>query len=104
TFPILSYLYTGALTSDKIPAQNKKAMHGCTLQSICVYNLNQKSYLDCTPAFIVNNFKDPSSNDFRIEGNYLYMIKKDKLQAGCFAREIFKAHVTTLCASVRIYF
>jgi len=104
TFPILSYQYTSSVANTKVPNENTEAMNGFTIQSICVYNFNKKSYLDCTPVFIVNKFSDASHNDFRLEGNYLYMVKKNRLQVGCFARKIFKAHVTTIRASVRMYF
>lgn len=104
TFPIFSYLYTSANERVKIPTASNKDMNGMTVQSICVFNMNGKSYLDCTPAFLLNDFTDASKNDFRIEGNYLYMIKKNRLQVGCFARRTFRIHVTTIRASVRLYF
>lgn len=75
-FPILSYLYSGEISSDKIPAESKKALHGFIIQSICVYNFSEKSYLDCTPAFFKNSYTNAGKDDFQIEGNYLYMVKK----------------------------
>jgi hypothetical protein len=79
-------------------------MNGFTIQSICVYKFNKTSYLDCTPIFIVRSFNNSANDDFQLEGNYLYMVKKNKLQIGCFARRIFKANVTTIRAAVRMYF
>lgn len=104
TFPILSYLYSGKFDTNKGGAIAEKGWHGLTLQSITVYNFSKKSYADCTPAFLLNNFDDMSKNDFRIEGNYLYMVKKNKLQLGVFMRRIFKADITTIRANARLYF
>ncbi len=103
-FPILSYLYSGKINSDKISPENKKALNGFIIQSICVYNFNKKSYLDCTPAFIKNSYTNAGNDDFQVEGNYLYMVKKNKLQIGCFIRRIFRGNTTTIRTSVRLYF
>jgi len=104
TFPGISYLYSGEIMNNKIPAEARKALHGYIIQSICVYKFNKKSYLDFTPIFIKNSYSNSGKNDFVMEGNYLYMVKRNKIQVGCFARRYFRGDATTLRAAMRIYF
>jgi hypothetical protein len=104
TFPIISYLYSGEMMSSKIPDTGKKSFDGYMIQSICVYKIDKKSYLDCTPIFMKNSYTNSGKDDFILEGNYLYMVKQNKMQAGCFVRRIFHGNVTTIRAAVRLYF
>jgi hypothetical protein len=104
TFPYFYYLYSGKIMSDKISPQNKKELNGYIIQTICVYNIDKKSYLDFTPIFMKNSYSNQGQNDIVLEGNYLYMIKKNKLQVGGFARRYFRGNSTTIRANMRIYF
>jgi hypothetical protein len=104
TFPIISYLYSGKVVSSKISPAGKKSFDGYMIQSICVYKIDKKSYLDCTPIFMKNSYTNSGKDDFVIEGNYLYMVKQNKMQVGCFARRYFHGNVTTVRASMRLYF
>jgi hypothetical protein len=103
TFPIISYLYSSEIKGSKISSQGAGALNGYMIQSICVYKF-KKSYLDCTPIFIKNSYSNGGKDDFVMEGNYLYMIKPNKMQVGCFARRYFHGNSTTLRAALRIYF
>ncbi|HMG67122.1 MAG TPA: hypothetical protein VK588_05520 [Chitinophagaceae bacterium] len=103
-FPIISYLYNGVIMDNKISENNKKSFNGYIVQSVLVYRFNKKSYLDCTPGFMKNSYTNNGRNDVVLEGNYLYMVKKNKIQIGCFARRYFYGRNTTLRASIRIYF
>ena len=104
TFPYIYYLYSSEIMSDKISATNKKALHGYIIQSICVYKINKKSYFDCTPIFMKNSYSNAGKDDFVVEGNYLYMVKQNKMQVGCSARRYFLGNTTTIRASLRVYF
>ena len=104
TFPIISYLYSGEIMSSKISPENRQALNGYTIQCICVYKFNKKSYMDCTPTFMKSSYSNNGKNDFVLEGNYLYMVKQNKMQVGCFARRYFYGNATTLRAAMRIYF
>jgi len=103
TFPIVSYLYSSEIKGVKIPSPGTGALNGYMIQSICVYKF-KKSYLDCTPIFMKNSYSNSGKDDFVVEGNYLYMIKPNKMQIGCFARRYFHGNSTTLRAALRIYF
>ena len=78
-------------------------LNGYIIQSICVYKF-KKSYLDCTPIFMKNSYSNQGRDDFVVEGNYLYMVKPNRIQVGCFARRYFLGNSTTLRAAMRIYF
>ncbi|MEO8765605.1 MAG: hypothetical protein ABI416_15000 [Ginsengibacter sp.] len=104
TFPYIYYLYSSEVMSDKIPAAGKKALHGYIVQSICVYKIDKNSYIDCTPIFMKNSYSNAGKDDFVVEGNYLYMVKQNKIQVGCFARRYFLGNSTTIRAAMRIYF
>ena len=103
TFPIVSYLYSSEIKGVKIPSPGTGALSGYMIQSICVYKF-RKSYLDCTPIFMKNSYSNSGKDDFVLEGNYLYMIKPNKMQLGFFARRYFLGNSTTLRAAWRIYF
>ncbi|HXL54854.1 MAG TPA: hypothetical protein VN958_01270, partial [Chitinophagaceae bacterium] len=103
TFPVLSYLHCSGILSDKVSAENKKELNGFIMQFVCVYKFSKKNYLDCTPYFIKNSYTNAGKDDFQVESNYLYMVKKNKLQVGGFVRRIFRGNVTTVRASVRLY-
>jgi len=103
TFPIVAYLYSSEIKDSKTSSPGSEALNGYIIQTICVYKF-RKSYLDCTPIFMKNSYSNSGKDDFVIEGNYLYMIKRDKMQLGCFARRYFHGNSTTLRASWRIYF
>lgn len=103
TFPNVSYVYSSKIVSGKRPADNK-ALNGYMLQTICVYKLSKKNYVDCTPIFIKNSYTNGGKDDFIVEGNYLYMLKSGKIQVGGFVRRFFYANATTIRASMRIYF
>ena len=103
TFPIVSYLYSSEIKDVKIPSPGTGALNGYIIQSICVYKF-KKSYLDCTPIFMKNSYSNSGKDDFVMEGNYLCMIKPNKMQIGCFARRYFHGNSTTLRAALRIYF
>lgn len=104
TFPILSYVYTSKIESEKVTNANNKGFSGYMLESICVYKFNSKSYMECTPFFLKNSYTNNGNNDFIVEGNYSYMVKPDKMQAGFFFRRIFNGNTTTLRAFWRVYF
>ena len=104
TFPIVFYLHNGEIRNDKISSINKKASNGYIIQSICVYKIDKKSYLDCTPIFLKNSYTNAGNDDFMLEGNYLYMVKQNKMQVGCFFRRIFHGNTTTIRAGIRLYF
>ncbi|MEO6329689.1 MAG: hypothetical protein ABIO55_12185 [Ginsengibacter sp.] len=104
TFPYIYYLHSGEIMSNKLSGTAKKALNGYIIQSICVYKINKKSYLDCTPIFIKNSYSNAGKDDFVAEGNYLYMVKQNKIQVGCFARRYFKGNTTTLRVNMRVYF
>jgi len=103
TFPIICYLYSSEIKDSKTPSPGAGELNGYIIQSICVYKF-KKSYLDCTPIFIKNSYSNNGNDDFVLEGNYLYMIKPNKMQIGCFARRYFRGNSTTLRAAWRIYF
>lgn len=103
TFPNISYLYSGPIISGKMPARNN-AFNGYILQSNCVYKIDKKNYIDCTPIFMKNSYSNAGKDDFVVEGNYLYMLTPNKIQIGCFARRYFLGNSTTVRASLRIYF
>jgi hypothetical protein len=104
TFPYVYYLYSSEINSDKISAVAKRSLHGYIIQSICVYNFSKKSYMDCTPIFMKNSYSNSGKDDFVVEGNYLYMVKKNKIQVGGFARRYFLGKTTTIRANMRVYF
>jgi len=104
TFPYIYYLYSGEIMGDKISAPGKRALNGYIIQSICVYKINKNSYVDCTPIFMKNSYSNAGKDDFVVEGNYLYMVKQNKMQIGCFARRYFYGNSTTIRAAMRIYF
>ena len=56
-FPNLSYVYSSKIITGKIPANNQ-ALNGYMIQTICVYKLNKKNYVDCTPFFIKNSYSN----------------------------------------------
>jgi hypothetical protein len=103
TFPIISYLYSSEIKDSKISSLGAGALNGYMIQSICVYKF-RKSYLDCTPIFMKNSYSNAGHDDFVVEGNYLYMIKPNRMQVGCFARRYFHGNSTTLRAALRLYF
>jgi hypothetical protein len=103
TFPIIAYLYSSEIKDSKNSSPGSEALSGYIVQSICVYKF-RKSYLDCTPIFMKNSYSNSGKDDFVLEGNYLYMVKANKMQVGCFARRYFHGNSTTLRASWRIYF
>jgi len=104
TFPYIYYLYSSEIKSDKISAASRRALHGYIIQSISVYNINKNSYIDFTPIFMKNSYSNAGKDDFVLEGNYLYMVKRNKIQVGCFARRYFLGNTTTVRANMRIYF
>ena len=103
TFPIISYLYSGEIRGSKTSSMGAGTLNGYMIQSICVYKF-RKSYLDCTPIFMKNSYSNNGKDDFVLEGNYLHMVKPNKMQVGCFARRYFHGKSTTLRAALRIYF
>ena len=104
TFPIFSYLYASSIQAGKIPGDDNPPLNGYIVQSICVFRFSKKSYVDCTPIFIKNSYTNAGQDDFILEGNYLYMVKQNKMQVGCFVRRIFEGNVTTVRAAMRLYF
>ena len=104
TFPYVYYLYSSEIMSDKISASGRKALNGYIIQSICVYKIDKNSYVDCTPIFMKNSYSNAGKDDLVVEGNYLYMVKQNKMQVGCFARRYFYGNATTIRAAMRIYF
>jgi len=103
TYPIVSYLYSSEVMSSK-KSQGSEELNGYQVQLICVYKFNKKSYFDCTPTFMKNSYSNAGNNDLVLEGNYLYMIKPNKMQIGGFFRRYFYGNATTVRASTRIYF
>ena len=103
TFPFVAYLYSSEIKDVKTSTPGSEALSGYIIQSICVYKF-RKSYLDCTPIFMKNSYSNSGKDDFVLEGNYLYMIKPNKMQVGFFARRYFLGNSTTLRAAWRIYF
>jgi hypothetical protein len=95
-------LHSSEIKGSEISSQGAEALNGYMVQSICVYKF-KKSYLDCTPIFMKNSYSNRGKDDFVVEGNYLYMIKPNKMQIGCFARRYFHGNSTTLRAALRIY-
>jgi hypothetical protein len=104
TFPYFYYLYSSKIRSGKLSDEAKRALNGFIIQSICVYNINKKSYLDFTPIFMKNSYSNAGKDDLVLEGNYLYMVKRNKVQIGCFARRYFRGNSTTIRANMRVYF
>lgn len=104
TFPYIYYLYSGEIMNNKLSATSRRALHGYIIQSTCVYKINRKSYLDFTPIFMKNSYSNSGKNDYVLEGNYLYMVKENKMQVGCFARRYFLGNSTTIRTSLRFYF
>jgi hypothetical protein len=104
TFPYVYYLHSGEIASDKLPAEAKKALNGYIIQSICVYKISKSSYFDFTPIFMKNSYSNAGKDDFVLEGNYLYMVRQNKLQIGGFARRYFYGKSTTIRAAMRVYF
>jgi len=104
TFPVVSYLYSGEIMSSKLSSESRKALNGYFIQSTFVYKFNKKTYIDCTPIFVKNSYSNGGRNDFIVEGNYLYMVKQNKMQLGCFVRRYCDGNSTTLRAAIRIYF
>jgi len=104
TFPYFYYLYSSKINNDKLSDDSRKALNGYIIQSVCVFKIDKKSYLDWTPIFIKNSYSNAGKNDFVMEGNYLYMVKENKMQIGCFARKYFRGKSTTIRASMRLYF
>jgi len=104
TFPIFYYLYSGEIMDHKVSVAGRQTLNGYMLQSIFVYKFNKKSYADCTPTLMKNSYSNGGKDDLVLEGNYLYMIKPNKMQIGCFFRRYFYGDATTLRASTRIYF
>jgi hypothetical protein len=104
TYPYIYYLYSSEIRSDKLSPAAKRSLHGYIIQSICVYNITKHSYLDFTPIFIKNSYSNGGKDDVVVEGNYLYMVKQNKVQVGCFARRYFLGNSTTVRAGMRIYF
>ena len=51
-----------------------------------------------------NSYSNAGKDDFVLEGNYLHMVKENKMQIGCFARRYFYGNATTVRVSVRMYF
>jgi len=100
---LLFAIYSSEIKDSKTPSPGAGELNGYIIQSICVYKF-KKSYLDCTPIFIKNSYSNNGNDDFVLEGNYLYMIKPNKMQIGCFARRYFRGNSTTLRAALRIYF
>lgn len=103
-FPYIYYLYSSEIASSKLPDETKRALNGYIIQSICVYKINKNSYLDFTPIFMKTSYSNAGKDDFVLEGNYLYMVKQNKLQVGCFARRYFYGNTTTIRAAMRMYF
>ncbi|HEY2720393.1 MAG TPA: hypothetical protein VGI82_01625 [Chitinophagaceae bacterium] len=103
TFPVIAYLYSGKIMSSKISASARKALNGYIIQSTFVYKF-KKSYIDCTPIFMKNSYSNGGRNDFVVESNFLYMLKPNKIQIGCFERRYFLGSSTTLRGALRIYF
>jgi hypothetical protein len=103
TFPIISYQFSSKQQSNLIPESQKKELHGMSIQAICVYNFNPKNYMDFTPAFVVNNFEEAGRDDFQIESNYFYMVKKNKIQVGGFVRYRFNSESGSIRASLRVF-
>jgi hypothetical protein len=89
--------------SSKISPENRRALNGYMLQSICVYKF-KNSYVDCTPIFMKNSYSNGGKDDFVLEGNYLYMVKPNKIQIGSFVRRYFHGNSTTIRLAMRIYF
>ena len=102
-FPNISYVYSSEIIRGKLPATNN-ALKGYMLLNSFVYKINKKNYIDCTPFFIKNSYSNGGKDDFITEGNYLYMIKQNKIQVGCFFRRYFYGNTTTIRASMRYYF
>lgn len=103
-FPIVSYLYSSEVAEGNKTSAGTEELHGYMIQCIFVYKFNKKSYLDCTPSFMKNSYSNAGKDDLVLEGNYLYMIKPNKMQVGCFFRRYLYGDATTLRASTRIYF
>ncbi|MEO6454435.1 MAG: hypothetical protein ABIN97_10200 [Ginsengibacter sp.] len=104
TFPYIYYLYSSEIMSDKLSVAGKRALNGYIIQSVCVYKLNKKNYIDCTPIFMKNSYSNSGKDDFVVEGNFQHMVKQNKFQVGCFARRYFHGNTTTFRASMRMYF
>ncbi len=102
-FPTLSYVHSSEIIRGKKPVDNT-ALTGYMIQTSFVYKINKKNYIDCTPFFIKNSYSNAGKDDFIAEGNYLYMLKANKIQIGCFARRYFYGNTTTIRASLRYYF
>lgn len=104
TFPYLYYLYSGKIMNSKLSPESRKELHGYIIQSVCVFKFSRKSYLDWTPIFMKNSYSNGGKDDFVMEGNYLYMVKENKMQIGGFVRRYFRGNSTTIRASLRFYF
>lgn len=102
-FPNLSYVHSSEIIRGKKPIDNK-ALTGYMFQTSFVYKIDKKNYFDCTPFFIKNSYSNAGNDDFIVEGNYLYMLKPNKIQIGCFARRYFYGNSTSIRTSVRYYF
>ena len=102
-FPNVSYVYSSEIIRGKLPVTNN-ALKGYMLLSSFVYKISKKKYIDCTPFFIKNSYSNAGNDDFIVEGNYLYMLKPNKVQVGCFVRRFFYGNATSIRASVRYYF
>lgn len=104
TFPIISYLYSGKIATKGALVAGGQELIGYMFQTILVYRFNKRSYLDCTPIFMKNSYTNSGHDDFVVESNYLYMVRKNKIQVGYFLRRYFRGGSTTVRAAMRIYF
>ncbi len=103
-FPALEYLYSTRVYEAKTIRPGISDLHGYVIQSTLVFDFSRKSYIDLTPIFMKNSYSHDGRNDFVTEGNYLYMVKKNKLQVGGFARRYWRGRSSTVRLSVRTYF
>ena len=72
-----------------MPAEAKKALNGYIIQSICVYKISKSSYFDFTPIFMKNSYSNAGKDDFVLEGNYLHMVKENKMPLHLFQNLIY---------------
>ncbi|WP_157491509.1 hypothetical protein [Flammeovirga sp. SJP92] len=102
-WPILSYRYQFAdpnLVEGR--AQNIEK-HGMTFQLMNSINISEKIYLLVTPMLIQNDFATMQSFDYGGEVEFNYMLVKNKLQVGCFSRQLANSEYSSYRLMLRFF-
>ncbi|AZQ64292.1 hypothetical protein EI427_19370 [Flammeovirga pectinis] len=101
-WPIISYRYQFGERWQE-GQQQSVTQHGATFQIMNTINISDKVYFIITPMYIQNNFANMGQFDYGGEIEFNYMLIENKLQVGCFSRQLVNSQLESYRLMVRIF-